>query len=72
MAADLLAGAGGLLWAFDFRRKLDENGQVIPVLDMDYRNLLIAEPNKFAFEMVPRSEKRTELMQSDGVIAESC
>ncbi|ELQ34997.1 hypothetical protein MCOR02_011769 [Pyricularia oryzae] len=54
---DLFLSMGGLAWAFDIRKKLDTQGNEIPVHWNSYSSLLIAKPVKFEFDCVPREGK---------------
>ncbi|KAK4097601.1 cytochrome P450 [Parathielavia hyrcaniae] len=62
---DLFLTMGGLAWAFDLRKKLDlDAGGEMPLHWDDYTPLLIAKPEKFPFDAVPRSRKKLRLMRS--------
>ena len=51
-----------IAWAFQFSRKLDANGNQIHVPDYDYVVGFNTWPNKFPFELNPRSEKRKQIV----------
>ncbi|KAK4118409.1 cytochrome P450, partial [Parathielavia appendiculata] len=61
---DLFLTMGGLSWAFDLRKKRDPlTKREIPVHWDDYTPLLIAKPEKFLFDAVPRSQEKLRLMR---------
>lgn len=49
---------GGVAWAFNIRRRADENGIEVEVPDNDYHPLLITKPNPFQFTLQVRSEEK--------------
>lgn len=54
---DLFLSMGGMAWAFDIRKKRDQQGKEVPVHWNNYSSLLIAKPIKFEFDCVPREGK---------------
>jgi hypothetical protein len=61
---ELYIVCGAIAWAFNFKKKVDENGREEEIKDLDYCNLLIAKPNWFRFDMTPRTElKRQRIME---------
>lgn len=57
---ELFLVCGAITWAFNLRKKRDENGQEIPLNDMEYSNLLISKPAKFSFDLTSRNEAKRE------------
>ncbi|KFZ18300.1 hypothetical protein V501_01292 [Pseudogymnoascus sp. VKM F-4519 (FW-2642)] len=57
---ELFLVCGAIAWAFNLRKKIDENGQEIPLNDMEYSNLLISKPAKFSFDLTLRDEMKGE------------
>lgn len=57
---ELFLVCGAIAWAFNLRKKIDENGQEILLNDMDYSNLLISKPAKFSFDLTLRDETKRE------------
>lgn len=57
---ELFLVCGAIAWAFNLRKKTDENGQEILLNDMDYSNLLISKPAKFSFDLTVRDETKRE------------
>jgi hypothetical protein len=61
---DLFLTMGGIAWAFDVRRKRDPaTGREMPVHWADYTPLLIAKPEQFPFEAVPRGPDKMDRMR---------
>lgn len=56
---------GGLAWAFDIRKKMSKFGYEVPVPTDKYTSLLIAKPEKMAFEMKPVSQERIQMIEKD-------
>lgn len=52
----LLVMVSRLLWAFDFRRQLDEAGEEIAVDTMDISDYFIVRPNPFPVKIICRDE----------------
>ncbi|KAK0712099.1 cytochrome P450 [Lasiosphaeris hirsuta] len=61
---DLFLTMGGMAWAFDIRKQRDAAGNEVPVHWLDYTPLLIAKPEEFPFDAVPRSAAKMELMRN--------
>lgn len=61
---DLFLTMGGLAWAFNIRKRRDENGMEIPIHWNDYTPLLIAKPVKFLFDVTPRAEDKEALLKA--------
>ena len=61
---DLFLTMGGLAWAFDIKKRRDENGMEIPIHWNNYTPLLIAKPVRFSFDVVPRTEDKNSLLKS--------
>lgn len=59
---ELFLVSGALAWAFDFKKKIGEDGNEIEVKDLEYSSLLIAKPDWFPFEMTVRSEKKKRMV----------
>jgi hypothetical protein len=57
---ELFLVCGAIAWAFNPRKKKDENGQEISLNDMEYSNLLISKPAKFSFDLTLRDEMKGE------------
>jgi hypothetical protein len=55
---ELFLVCGALAWAFNFKKKVGEDGQEVPVKDLEYSSLLIAKPDWFPFELTVRSENK--------------
>lgn len=55
---ELIVGIGGIAWACNISAKKDVNGRGIPANPTDFSELLITRPEPFAFDIVPRSEKK--------------
>jgi hypothetical protein len=55
---ELFLVCGAIAWAFNLRKQVDANGQEIQLNDMDYSNLLISKPSKFAFDLTVRDEAK--------------
>jgi hypothetical protein len=55
---ELFLVSGALAWAFNFKKKIGEDGNEIPVNDLEYSSLLIAKPDWFFFDLTVRSEKK--------------
>jgi hypothetical protein len=55
---ELFLVSGALAWAFNFKKKIGEDGNEIPVKDLEYSSLLIAKPDWFFFDLTVRSEKK--------------
>lgn len=53
---DLFLTMGGMVWAFNLRKKCREDGSEIPVHWNDYTPLLIAKPAPFEFDASVRSK----------------
>jgi hypothetical protein len=61
---DLFLTMGGIAWAFDIRKKRDPaTKQEMPVHWADYTPLLIAKPEQFPFEAVPRAPDKMDRMR---------
>jgi len=54
-----------LAWAFDIRKKMSKFGYEVPVPADKYTSLLIAKPEKMAFEMKPVSQDRVQMIEKD-------
>lgn len=54
---------GGLAWAFDIRKKMSKFGYEVPVPTDKYTSLLIAKPEKMAFEMKPVSQEKAQMIE---------
>lgn len=54
--------AARISWAFKFSRQKDSNGNLIPVPDYDYVVGFNTWPNKFPFDLTPRSDKRKQVV----------
>lgn len=52
---ELFLVCGAISWAFNLRKKIDENGQEITLNDMEYSNMLISKPAKFSFDLTLRT-----------------
>ncbi|KAL2264183.1 hypothetical protein VTK26DRAFT_889 [Humicola hyalothermophila] len=62
---DLFLTMGGMAWAFDIRKQRDpRTGDEVPVHWNDYTPLLIAKPMRFAFDAVPRSRQKVDIMRT--------
>lgn len=59
---ELFLVSGALAWAFDFKKKIGEDGNEIEVKDLEYSSLLIAKPDWFPFEMTVRSEGKKRMV----------
>jgi hypothetical protein len=57
---ELFQVCGALAWAFNLRKKKDENGREIELKDMDYSNLLISKPGIFSFDLQVRDEAKRQ------------
>jgi len=57
---ELLLVCGALAWAFDMRKKIDQDGREVEVKDLEYCNLLIAKPDWFQFELTTRHELKSQ------------
>jgi hypothetical protein len=57
---ELFLVCGAIAWAFNLRKKVDENGREIELKDMEYSNLLISKPDIFAFELSVRDEAKKQ------------
>ncbi|KAI8962132.1 cytochrome P450 [Daldinia sp. FL1419] len=55
---DLFLTMGGMVWAFDIRKKRRDDGSEIPVHWNDYTPLLIAKPEPFEFNATVRSKSK--------------
>lgn len=62
---ELFLVMGGLAWAFDIRKKKSKFGYEVPVPMDKYTSLLIAKPEKMAFEMKPVSQDRVQMIEKD-------
>ena len=62
---ELFLVMGGLAWAFDIRKKMSKFGYEVPVPADKYTSLLIAKPEKMAFEMKPVSQDRIQMIEKD-------
>ena len=62
---ELFLVMGGLAWAFDIRKKMSKFGYEVPVPTDKYTSLLIAKPEKMAFEMKPVSQDRVLMIEKD-------
>jgi len=61
---ELLLVCGAIAWAFNMTKKVDKNGRVVDVKDMEYCNLLIAKPDWFPFDLTTRDEvKRQKILE---------
>jgi hypothetical protein len=61
---ELYLVCGALAWAFNMKKKIDDNGREVDIPDLDYCNLLIAKPDWFQLDMTPRNEvKRQKMME---------
>ncbi len=56
---------GGLAWAFDIRKKRSKFGYEVPVPTDKYTSLLIAKPEKMAFEMKPVNQDRVSMIEKE-------
>ncbi|KAK2067094.1 hypothetical protein P8C59_000858 [Phyllachora maydis] len=60
---DLYLAMGGMAWAFTLRKKRDPvTGRDVPVHWNNYTALLIAKPEPFVFDALPRDEDKMALM----------
>jgi cytochrome P450 len=55
---------GGMAWAMSVGKKRDGMGREIDVPLHDYGALVITKPEKFPFEVKPRSEKKTAILEA--------
>jgi len=61
---ELFLVCGALAWAYNMRKKRDENGRGIELNDEDYSNLLISKPVPFVFDLTVRDElKRKSIVE---------
>jgi hypothetical protein len=61
---DLFLTMGGLAWGVTIRKRRDRaTGAEVPVHWDDYTPLLIAKPEPFEFDVVPRSPEKLERMR---------
>jgi len=61
---ELYLVCGALAWAFNMKKKINEDGREVEVKDLEYSSLLIAKPDWFPFDMTPRNEaKRQSVME---------
>ncbi|KAF7369234.1 putative cytochrome P450 [Mycena venus] len=54
-----------LLWAFDFSKAVDANGNTIEVDVMDYFTGLTSKPREFKCKITPRSAEKAEIIQRE-------
>ena len=54
---------GGIAWAFEISKKKDEFGNEIEGPADRYTSLLIAKPEKFEFELKPRSDENKAMVE---------
>ena len=57
---ELLLVCGALAWAYNFKKKIGEDGREIVPKDLEYSSLLIAKPDWFEFDLSVRNEKKRE------------
>ncbi|KAK5637562.1 hypothetical protein RRF57_013277 [Xylaria bambusicola] len=61
----LFLGISRLLWAFDFKRPLDDNGNEIVPDHTKITQGFLAAPLDFEFVITPRDSKRAEIIRSE-------
>ena len=57
---ELFLVCGALVWAYNLKKKIGEDGREIQIPDMEYSSLLISKPDWHEFDLIVRSEKRRE------------
>ncbi|KAI5863304.1 cytochrome P450 [Durotheca rogersii] len=60
---DLFLSMGGIVWAFNLRKKRRPDGSEVPVHWNDYTPLLIAKPAPFEFDVVVRDDEKATALQ---------
>ena len=60
---ELFLVMGGIAWAFEISKKKDEFGNEIEGPADRYTSLLIAKPEKFEFELKPRSDENNAMVE---------
>ncbi|KAH7381516.1 cytochrome P450 [Pyrenochaeta sp. MPI-SDFR-AT-0127] len=60
---EFFVAMGAMAWACCIEKKRDELGREIHVPEHEYSTYLISRPKAFAFNLVPRSEKKVRLIE---------